>query len=83
VFDAPNISDKDIFSDLVESHSGINTGVVALVHGTTAGNIVEFDAPVVQLSSVSEDDQSGIDTYTASARFIPSTGDDEVKFTFK
>jgi hypothetical protein len=83
-FDAQNISDKDIFTDLIESHSGINTGVIALVHGTTAGNIVEFDAPSLQLSTISEGDESGIDTYTANARYIPtSAGDDEVKFTFK
>lgn len=83
VFDAPTIATKDIFTDLVESHSGINTGVIALVHGTVAGNIVEFDAPSVQLSTVSEGDESGLDTYTANARYIPSSGDDEVKFTFK
>lgn len=84
VIQAPKVSTKDVFADLLHSHSGINTGVMAVAHGTSAGNIFEIDCPVVQLSNIQEGNDSGIQIYTCTARFIPtSSGDDEVKFTVK
>lgn len=83
VIQAPKVSEKDVFTDLLESHSGINTGALQVIHGTAAGNIATIDAPKVQLSSLSENNDNGIQTYTMNARFIPSaSGDDEFKFTF-
>jgi len=82
VIDMPSLGDIDIFSDFVESHEGvINTGIVELVHGTVSGNIVEFYAPKVQLSTVNEGDDSGIATYSLNARYIPNAGDDDVRLT--
>lgn len=70
VIDMPDIASTDLFADFVESHAGINTGAVQLVHGTVAGNIVQFDNPTVQLSTVNEGDDTGIATYTLNARYI-------------
>lgn len=84
VIQAPKVSQKDVFADLVESHTAINTGVLQIVHGTVAGNIVQLDAPIMQVSSVNEGNESGEQTYSMNARFIPSSaGDDELKITFK
>jgi hypothetical protein len=70
VIDMPDIGVTDLWADFVESHAGVNTGAVALVHGTVAGNIVEFDNPTVQLSTINEGDDSGIAIYTLNARYI-------------
>lgn len=83
VIDRPDIASKDIYTDAVESHAGINTQAVQIVHGTTSGAIVQFDAPAVQLEDISDQDDNSIAMSSLSARYIPSSGDDEVKLTFK
>lgn len=83
VIDTPDIASKDVFTDLVESHSGISTDSMQLVHGTVAGNIVQVDAPALQLSSISDGDDSGLMNYAMNARFIPDVSDDEIVLTFK
>jgi hypothetical protein len=79
VIDQPDITVLNLFSDFVESHDGINTGAVSLVHGTAAGNIVTFSGPKAQLSTISEGEDNGLANYTLNARYIPDAGDDEVK----
>lgn len=84
VIDMPDLGDINVFEDFVESHAGtIGTGALALQHGTAAGNIVEFEAPKVQLSTVSEGDDTGLAIYTLNARYIPDAGDDEVLLTVR
>jgi len=78
---APLISAKDMF-DLVESHNGITTSAFQLIHGPTP-NIVQLDAPAMQLTGISEVDISGEQGYQMPFRLIPSSGDDELKITFK
>lgn len=78
--EAPDITSKNWFSS-VESHSGITTGAVQLVHGTAAGNICTFDGPVVQLSSVTEADSDGLTVYNMNALWTMSSGNDEFKLT--
>lgn len=80
--DAPDIATKDYFKEL-ESHSGLNTGIISVTHGATAGNIVELNAPKAQLSSMSIGDSDGIVQYEFDTRFLPDTGDDEFTLTFK
>lgn len=79
VIDQPDISVLNLFSAFVESHNGINTGAVSLVHGTAAGNKVTFSAPKVQLSTISEGDDTGLANYSLNARYLRNTGDDDVK----
>lgn len=83
VIDMPDIGDINLYSVFVESHAGINTGALDLVHGTAAGNIVEFTAPKVQLSTLNEGEDSGIETHTLNARYLPDVGDDDVKLTVR
>lgn len=70
VINAPVLTDINLWEDFLESHETVNTGAVLLVHGTTAGNIVEFENDTVQLSSIQEGDDSGIAIYTLNARYI-------------
>ncbi|MCP4595760.1 phage tail tube protein [Neptuniibacter sp.] len=82
VIDAPTLTDKDMFA-LVESHNGITTDAVQVVHGTVAGNIVQIDAPKVQLSGISGTDLDGQYAYQLNTSFIPDAGDDEIVITVK
>ena len=84
VMEAPDIAAKDFFS-LLESHAGtVNKVVITVVHGTTAGNIIELDFPSVQILDVMEVDLDGELGYRIPFKAIPSsTGDDEFKFTAK
>jgi len=83
-FLAPTIAQKDIMA-LVESHAGtITTSVMQLVHGSTGGNIIQLDAPAVQLSGLSEVDISGEQGYQSDAIFVPTgAGDNEVTLVVK
>lgn len=81
--DAPDLATKNFYSD-IESHNGVTTGAIALVHGTTAGNIAEINAPKVQLSSISTGEQDGILQYSMNANFIPTdAGNDEISIVFR
>lgn len=81
-FEMPAVATKDMFSDYLESHSGVNTGALQLVHGGTAGNIVTLDAPKFQLGNVRVQDSDGVAVATADLRLIPTdTGNDEFKLT--
>lgn len=82
VIDAPTLADKNMFA-LVESHNGVTTGAVQIQHGTAAGNIVQLDAPAVQLSNISHSDLDGQFAYQLDARYIPAAGDDELVITVK
>lgn len=49
---APDLGTKNFFTALIESHTAVNTGVVQIVHGTTAGYIIQADYATVQISDV-------------------------------
>ena len=80
VVEAPALSSKNWFAD-VESDSGVVTRALQLIHGTSAGNIIQLDAPKVQLTSIEPQDSDGLVTYSMNAIFIPDSGDDELLFT--
>jgi hypothetical protein len=58
-------------------------GSMNLVHGTTAGNIVQIGAPAVQLNGITQGDMEGDVMYTASAVLQPSSGNDEISITVR
>lgn len=81
--EAPDLATKDFFA-AVASHNGVTTETLKIQHGTVAGGIVEFDAPVVQLSSISFSDSDGILHYQMDARLIPTdAGNDELLLTVR
>jgi hypothetical protein len=57
--------------------------VLAMAHGTVAGNIVEIDAPKAQMDSVDYGDADNILTFNQPLAFTRDAGDDEVVITFR
>jgi hypothetical protein len=54
-------------------------GNFAIIHGTTAGNIVEITAPAAQLIEPQYGDIDGISTTQFGARLTPLNGNDEIR----
>lgn len=52
VIKAPDLGTKNFFTALIESHESVSTGVVQIVHGTTAGYIIQVDYATIQVSDV-------------------------------
>lgn len=58
-------------------------GALQLVHGSTAGLIVQIDAPKVQLITPTFSDSDGISMFNTNLSLLPNTGNDELILTFK
>ena len=56
---------------------------LALVHGTTAGNIVAVDAPKVEIGRPAQGQSQMITNYTLPLLFCPDEGNDELVITAK
>lgn len=82
VIEAPAIGTKDYFA-ASEAHAGITLSTVQLIHGTTAGNIVQFDGPKVQLGGPVVGNSDGIVTYTMDTIFTANASNDEFVITVK
>ncbi len=79
VVESPAISVKSWFATALAS----TTASFQLVHGTAAGNIVQFDAPAVQVFSPKYGENSGVSTVEMNLAFVPSSGNDEFTITVK
>jgi hypothetical protein len=77
--EAPAIGAKDYHS-IIENHT---LGALQMVHGVTAGNIVQIDAPQVQLSAPSQGDSQNNVTLSMTLGLLPNSGDDELTITVK
>jgi len=63
-----------------------NLGTLAplqLVHGTTAGNIVQIDAPKVQVTNPSLSDDNGLAFMSLNLALQPNVGNDELLISVK
>ena len=60
--------------------SGV-TGALALIHGTVAGSIFDFDAPAVQLKEPSYSDKDGVVMLSLGMDLLPDSGNDELIIT--
>lgn len=58
-------------------------GALTLVHGTVAGNIVEIEAPAVEVGKPTQGATDGIANYSLPLTFVPSTGLDELTITVR
>jgi len=58
-------------------------GTLQMIHGTVAGNIVQFDAPKVQLTSPSFSDDNGLAMLSMSLELQPNAGNDEFIISVK
>jgi hypothetical protein len=78
--EAPALSGKNFFTTAKAN----TTGALQLVHGTAAGNIVQFDADTVQVLKPRYGDKDGVSTLEMDLSLVPSSaGDDEFKITVK
>ncbi len=58
-------------------------GALAFVHGKTAGNIVELNAPKVQIGRPTQGATQGIANYTLPLMLAPDAGNDELSIVVK
>lgn len=68
------LSEKDFYAVV----RNVGLGALSVTHGTTAGNIVKFDAPKVQVGDLAYDERDGVLCYKTSLRFMPALGNDEL-----
>ena len=79
MIEAPTIAQKDFFTIANED----TTGILTMLHGTTAGNRVTLLAPKVDIGNPSYEDSDGIQMLSLPFAAIPtSAGNDEVSLTF-
>lgn len=78
-FELGAISAKNWAESITEG----TTGALTITHGITAGNIIQIDAPKVQLFSPSYKDEDGIAMLSLSLSLVPDTGNDEIVITVK
>lgn len=69
--------------DLYTKARDASLGALALTHGTTAGNIIEFAAPKVGTGSPTEQDLNGVQMLSLPLTINPDTGNDELVITVR
>ena len=79
VFEATSIAAKN----WIEAARSRESGALQIIHGTTAGHIVQIDCPKVTLNPPSNQDSDGVWMYSVPLVFEPNTGNDEIAITFK
>ena len=71
-------SSKNWWTGGIESHAGVLTNVLQLIHGTVSGNKIKLDAPAVQITSVAQQESEGLLVYQFGLSFTPVSGNDEL-----
>lgn len=79
LIEAPALGTKNWFTACKAN----STGALQLVHGSSAGYICQFDAPVVQTMNPKYSAQDGIRMLGMDLSFLPDSGVDEWVLTFK
>lgn len=77
--ESPDVSTKDFFAI---AKAG-TTGALQVIHGATAGNIVQVDASAVQLTNPRYSNRNGVTMLDMDLYIVPDSGDDEIKITTK
>jgi hypothetical protein len=75
----PTIAAKDYFA----ADQAGTLAALQLVHGTVAGNIIQIDAPKVQVMNPRFASQNGIALLTLDLGLVPNAGNDEITITAK
>jgi hypothetical protein len=79
LIEAPALGTQDFFA-VAKAET---LAAVQLIHGLTAGNIVQVDAPKVQLLTPAYEDDRGIAMLNMNLVLTPDSGDDEFQLTVK
>ena len=72
--EATSVATKDWYAAILAT----NTGALNVVHGLTAGNIVEINAPATQLIRPKYGNSQGIAMLQSDLVLMPSSGNDEL-----
>jgi hypothetical protein len=76
-FEMTSVADFDVMQQILST----TTGALTITHGATAGNIVIFNAPAVQLISPTYTKDGDTLLVQANLSFTRTLGDDEWKWT--
>ncbi|WP_425417330.1 phage tail tube protein [Oricola indica] len=79
VLEAPLLASKNWFA----AAQARTRDALQLVHGTTAGNIVQLDAPKVEIGRPTQGSSQGIANLSLPLMLTPDSGDDELSITVK
>lgn len=80
VVEARNLATKNWFQASLDR----DQGALSMVHGTTAGKIVEITGPKVELGRPDQGETQGIVNYTLPLSFVPTdAGNDEIRLTVR
>lgn len=79
VFEATTVATKDWWTTV----KNVTTGALQVVHGLTAGNIIQLDAPKVQIFNPSYSNFQGVAMFNGDLVFAPNAGNDELVITAK
>lgn len=77
MFEAVPVATLDVVS-LARTNT---TGALQLIHGTTAGNKVQIDAPAVDIGKPTYGESDGVMMISCPVSLTPSSGNDELKIT--
>jgi len=76
--EAPTLSSKNFFTIA----TGTATGTNKFIHGTTAGNKVQFSCPYTDISAPTYEESDGITMLNLPFTALPSSGNDELEIKF-
>jgi len=79
VIEARSLATLDVFTRA----QARTRGALSLTHGTVDGNVVQFDAPAVELGRPTEGQTQKIINYSVPLMLCTDGGDDELKITVK
>lgn len=75
VVEAASLATADWFARAIAR----TRGSLSLIHGKTAGNIVEISAPAIEIGKVTQGQTDGILNYSLPLSLCPVTGMDELR----
>lgn len=79
VMELPGVAQKDWWTAAKDA----TLGALQIVHGTTAGNIIQFDAPAVQFGNPTYSDTNNKAFLNGDLTLSPVNGNDELIITVK
>ncbi len=79
VLEATNLATNNWFRRALDR----TRGALKLTHGTTAGNIVEINAPAIEIGKISQGQTDGILNYSIPLSLCPVTGRDELSIVVR
>ena len=75
----PDLGTKNFFTKMLSRA----TGALQVIHGTTAGNIVQLDAPKLETGLITTPEEQGFLMASIPFRLLPNAGNDELIITSK